>query len=205
MPDHLGKPFTSQELWRVLLKHLTPVSKAVIDDQSETDDLQDKLLLNFVKRNQTTDKEIVEAINAGDIKLAHRLAHTLCGNAGMIGRHELRDAARAVEIVLKDGNSVGWEAKMVIVEKELALVLRDLQPLLDEKAAAQVKSLDNMQIEALFDKLEPMLENINPECMSMLDDLHAIPEASELAALIEDFNFAAAIEELAAVRRKRGG
>jgi hypothetical protein len=32
MKDYLGKPFTTQELWKLLLKYLQPVDKALIPD-----------------------------------------------------------------------------------------------------------------------------------------------------------------------------
>jgi CheY-like chemotaxis protein len=99
MPDYLGKPFTSQELWRLLLKYLKPVGSSAIsvDEQShKEDDLQKKLEIRFVKCNQNKYTEISEALSSGDIKLAHRLAHTLKGNAGQIGRWGLHDAASKV-------------------------------------------------------------------------------------------------------------
>ena len=129
MLDYVGKPFTSQELWRVLLKYLRNMNcpdaagipiKAVCGKQSITtrsknadekiteyiDDnidsaLQKKLKITFAKNNQGRFDEIASAVKSGDIKLAHRLAHTLKGNAGQIGESNLQNAAAKVESLLK--------------------------------------------------------------------------------------------------------
>jgi len=41
-----------------------------------------------------------------------------------------------------------------------------------------------------------MLENINPECVNLLDEIRAIPGAEELARQIEDYDFEAAAQTL---------
>lgn len=48
---------------------------------------------------------IGEAIGRGDTRLAHRLAHTLAGAAGMIGARALRQRAGALELALSQGGS----------------------------------------------------------------------------------------------------
>ena len=63
--------------------------------------LFEKLKLSFVKNNQTTYADIALAVESGDIKLAHRLAHTLKGNAGQIGMSGLQKAASDVEELLR--------------------------------------------------------------------------------------------------------
>jgi len=62
IPDYLGKPFTSQELWKCLIKYLPVVSISDIDvkQQTEEDDKSQKQLkIYFVKNNfwnNATDK-----------------------------------------------------------------------------------------------------------------------------------------------------
>jgi signal transduction histidine kinase/HPt (histidine-containing phosphotransfer) domain-containing protein len=196
IPDYLGKPFTTQELWRILLKYLTPVSSSATDEHDDDEDLQEKLRLNFVKNNHAIQSEIIQAVAAGDTKLAHRLAHTLKGNAGMIGEAGLRDAAAEIEALLKDGIASIWENKMNILESELEQVLERLRPLLDEKPQKVPQTLDAGQTLALFEKLGPMLDNINPECVNLLDEIRAVPGAEELARQIEDYDFIAAAKTL---------
>jgi len=133
----VGKPFTSQEMWRCLLKYLTPVSVSVVkeDDQKRDNDfLRKKLRINFVRNNQAKFGEITGAIDAGDIKLAHRLAHNLKGNAGLIGKAGLQNSAAVVEGLLKDG-TIPAAVQMRSLETELNAVLDEFKPLLYEPAA----------------------------------------------------------------------
>jgi HPt (histidine-containing phosphotransfer) domain-containing protein len=90
--DCVSKPFTSGELWTCLLKYLTPVrwegargSRYARGDAK----LHRKLMARFVTDNGAKYAEIVKAMDAGDAKLAHRLAHTLKGNAGLLGEIRL--------------------------------------------------------------------------------------------------------------------
>ncbi|MDR3000195.1 MAG: response regulator [Fibromonadaceae bacterium] len=207
MPDCLGKPFTTQELWQVLLKYFTPLSSELIDDIDEYCENEEQLKmmqLNFYKNNQTVHLEIAEAVAAGDTKLAHRLAHTLKGNAGMLGKVGLKNAALDVESLLKEGAASIWESKMSKLESELMLVLEELKPQFDDSPAApkEIRVLDAEQTQALFDKLEPMLENINPGCIKLLDDIRAVPGTEELVLQIERFNFKEAAKTLAGLKEK---
>jgi CheY-like chemotaxis protein len=205
MPDCLGKPFTSQELWRVLLKYLKPISNIFADEHEGVAELQKSLRVNFVKNNENILNEISAAVAAGDTKLAHRLAHTLKGSAGLIGKTDLQRAAADVEALLKDGIASVWENKMKHLETELTLVLNELKALNRRAAAkAEVKALDDRQIQELLEKLEHMLENINPECVELLDDIRAVPGADELVRQIEDYDFESAALTLAEFKEKRG-
>ncbi|MDR3020276.1 MAG: response regulator, partial [Treponema sp.] len=120
MPDCLAKPFTSQELWEILLKYLTPVSSELIDahiDEYDDDKEQQRMIqLYFYRNNQTMHNEIAEAFTAGNTKLAHRLAHTLKGNAGLLGKTGLKNAASNVEALLRDGVTSIWETRMNILK-----------------------------------------------------------------------------------------
>ena len=196
MSDCVGKPFTTQELWRCLLKYLTPVSVSIENDADltrENDELQIKLQIKFVKDSQTRLREITEAIAANDITLAHRLAHTLKGNAGQICKTALQNIAAGIEALLKNG-TIPDNEHIELLESELNLVIEELKPLLTEVTA---KTMSEQQTRALFEKLQPMLENINPECVNLLGEIRAIPGTKELAKQIEDYDFASAARTLA--------
>ncbi|MCL2068791.1 MAG: ATP-binding protein, partial [Oscillospiraceae bacterium] len=206
MPDCLGKPFNAQELWRVLLKYLTPVSLVPKGGQEQvSEEMQKKLMINFVKNNQNIHEEIDRAVAAGDMKLAHRLAHTLKGNAGLIGKTELKNAAADVESLIRDGADSIWDSKMNRLKAELESVFKEFEPLLEEHAPKEeIKPLTEEQTLALFDKLTPMLEDINPECISLVDEIRAVPGGEELARHIEGFDFDAAAVTLAGLKKERG-
>ena len=222
MPDCLGKPFTSQELWRTLLKYLTPVSGSRIKEDVqdwEGEGLSRKLLISFIKNNLMIYTEITDALASGDIKLAHRLAHSLKGDAGQIGKTALRKAAAAVEGQLRDAAASPVrtplseaegaapaqyvsQSAMDLLKTECSLVIEELKPLLSESCPKVSKSLNREQTLALFEKLEEMLENINPECVDLIDEIRAAAGTEELARHIEDYDFERAAAALAELKGK---
>jgi signal transduction histidine kinase/CheY-like chemotaxis protein len=135
MVDCVGKPFTTQELWRCLMKYFTPVELHTVNAgqiaQME-EKIRQKIINNFVKEGHTKYTNIAEAIEAGDIKLAHRLVHTLRGLAGQIGKTLLQQAAAEVERHLKDGENSVTPHQMSILETELNAVIAEVTPLYDE-------------------------------------------------------------------------
>ncbi|MCL2055268.1 MAG: transporter substrate-binding domain-containing protein [Oscillospiraceae bacterium] len=195
--EHLGKPFTAQELWSLLMKHLPLASTPAKNTHKSDDELQRKLQKSFAKNNRAAYSDIAQAVQTGEIKLAHRLAHTLKGSAGLIGKTELRDAAAEVEYLLRGGVASIPSEKMKLLENELALVLEELSPLLDLSGAQSAKqALTSEQTGELLEKLERLLEKLSPECVDLLDEIRAIDGTEELARRIEDYDFAAAAEAL---------
>ncbi|MCL2054204.1 MAG: ATP-binding protein [Oscillospiraceae bacterium] len=203
MSDCLGKPFTSQELWRVLLKYLTPVSSSKEGENERGDEeLQNKLRRSFVKNNQAVLVEIKEALESDDIESAHRIVHTLKGSAGLIGKTSLQSIAAETEDLLKIKKLPIPADKMDALEAELNSVLEELKPFADELEATAASPLKSEQISELFERLALMIENISPECISLLDEVRAVPGAEELAGLLEDYDFNSAGQELDRLRNK---
>jgi CheY-like chemotaxis protein len=200
MSGHLGKPFTSQQFWRCLLNFLTPVGFSASDRSRRAADeaeLRRVLKHNFVTRNQQTFAEITGALAANDIKLAHRLAHTLKGNAGQIGEGALQTAAADTEAALSAGEPV--EGLLGILETELSAVLEKLAPLL-ARAETPPPTADNARLLALTEGLEELLADNNTECLDRLDELRKLEGTEELVKHMEDFSFEKALEVLRALR-----
>ena len=210
MSDYLGKPFTSQDLLRCLIKYLPVTSYSALEkDQqaSEDEKLIERMRLDFVKNNQNTFFNIDNAVKAGDIKLAHRIAHSLKSNAGQIGERELQKAAAAAEIMLEFGR---FESKipenerikinfdiLKTLEKELLLGLKKLSPLLQRYNNQKIYKINDVKkILEILKKLEPLIKNKNPECEDLIDDVLSIPDSEELVARIENYNFKQAAAEL---------
>ena len=206
MLDYLGKPFTSQDLWKCLLKYFSVVSYTVmpedIHNKQETQSLN-QLRLYFACSNDDTIEKITKALNDHDIKLAYRLVHTLKGNAGQIGETMLQKAASTIEELIKKDDISGAGAQLVYLETELRTVIKKLEPLKNEaNEKSKSKITDPQKIEQIFTDLEQMLVKSNPECMKFLDDIRAIPGAEELANYVQDFEFKNAVNEL--VKLKEG-
>ena len=211
MRDCLGKPFTSQELWKCLIKFIPVVYYSAVDkirDDRENEKLLKQAQINFARNNQTTYSQITSAAEIGSFELARRLAHTLKSNAGQIGAVRLQAAAAQLENMFAEGKAPLNKAEMKILEIEIKSVLDDLAPLLAEFDAAraeksvQTRFTDAKKILEILDKLEPFLKNKNPECEDLLDDILAIPGAEELAHQIEKFNFKQAAEELIKLKKE---
>jgi signal transduction histidine kinase/CheY-like chemotaxis protein/ABC-type amino acid transport substrate-binding protein len=213
MNDCVGKPFTTQELWHCLLKYITPANKAFAAsnmhasiDKDADEKLHKRLLIDFVKDNKKKFDEIVEAINNDDIKLAHRLAHTLKSTAGLIGKISLQNAANDIEKMLKDGKDNTTKASMDILKFELNTVLKDLMPLL-EKSVKLTKTTENLSEKetlVLIEKLEHLLKSGNPECLELSEKLNSIPGSENLIELMENFDFGPAAAALADLKKGLG-
>ena len=211
--DCVGKPFSSHELWNCLMKYLVPVNFEDVqkDENAQEDtDFHRGLEALFVRRNRDKYKEILKALEDNDIKLAHRLAHTLKSNAGQIGKSILQQAAANVEQLLKDGKSMIPQGLLVLLETELQAVLDELSPVLEgirhgEDPAQPSGKLDSRSALELLDKLKPMLEMGNPECCELCGSLRMIEGNDELvqklARQIEDFDFEPAIVTLGELKK----
>jgi signal transduction histidine kinase/CheY-like chemotaxis protein len=125
--DCISKPFTSQELWRCLLKYLTlPQIEKSQEEEDYDEALRKELMADFVKDNQNTFSEIVNALNFKDIKLAHRLVHTLKSTSALIGKSSLQNIALAIEEKFREGKTEPTPEDLQILERELNQDLKDL-------------------------------------------------------------------------------
>jgi len=208
MDGCVGKPFTPRELWRCLLNHLEPVgySDTRQDLQGREDDkLLKQLRTGFVKNNQLRYDEIAGAINAGDINLAFRLAHSLKSNAGLIGKTALQKAAASIESALSDGVSKVTDAQLCELKAELDIALDELSPLLtssNELPDTQFAALDSVSVQILIEELEPLLKSGNTDCLKFIDVLRQVPGSEGLIQQLEDFDFSPALSTLAALKEK---
>jgi len=201
MDDYVGKPFTSQELWRCLLKYFKSVSFTSADENKKIDtELQKQLKTDFVTNNQSRFNEIKNALDTNDITLAHRLVHTLKSNAGLIGKTALQKAAVKVEAALKGGENRVTDEQINVLQIELSSALDDLSPYLAEAAGYTqpdtTANFDAVIVRKVLEELEPLLNSGNPECLKMIDDLRGLPGSGELIRQMEDYDFDAAANAL---------
>jgi len=210
MVDYVGKPFTSQELWRCLMKYLTPLDWKVEDKTSllQSDEkLKQKLITNFIKNNTGIFSEITTALNDGDIKLAHRLVHTLKSNAGQLKNEALQKISDEVEDNLKDGKNLTTKEQLDTLNAALESALAEFNSQVSEqsqsadmKQAPQDKPLDTAEMLEVLTKLETMLKEGDSECMELIEELQVFPCCSLLIEQIEEFDYKSAIETLSALR-----
>lgn len=88
-------------------------------------DLAKRLSKDFVKNYKKSAQTRKKALSTGDIKTAHRLAHTVKGSACLVKKQALAKAAETVENILAKGKLQLAEA-LSAVEEELKLVLEGI-------------------------------------------------------------------------------
>jgi len=129
--DCVGKPFTSQELWRCLLKYLNPVSGGTIMDRIDSPEadmeFQNSLKKYFIKSNLNCYEDMCRALDQGDIKTAHRIMHSLKSNAGQIKKMRLQTIAADLEFQLMGETNTITQAQMAELKEELDAVLAELK------------------------------------------------------------------------------
>ena len=203
MVDYVGKPFTSQELWRCLMKFFIPISwKKENKTRRAKDDakLKQKIVKNFIKNNSGIFDEISNALICGDIELAHRLAHTLKGNAAQLDKTSLVQISDEIEDCLLSGENLVTEQQLDRLKTELDKVLEEFKLISgqssQQKTEISEKPLDTATIKELIYELEPMLNESDTECIARLDRYSLIPGSKKLIQQIEEFNFTEALETL---------
>jgi CheY-like chemotaxis protein len=199
----LGKPYTSQELWRCLMKYLqvagyTNISRSAkkMDDEKAIH----KLRFDFVKNYQNIIADIVKAADDGDIKLAHRLAHTLKGYASQIGEKTLTGLAAAVEDrlhtdkIINDDEISSLEDELRSVLKRLELLTADIMVLQVSQTAEPVSVEEQL---VLLKELKSLLKEKSVNSLHYTNTLRIMYGMGELADLIEDYDFTEALQMLA--------
>jgi len=217
MSDCVGKPFTSQELWRCLLKYIKPLTgasaagknlKAEIPLDKDLE-FKKSLQKTFLKSNKERYKEITALLDSGDIKTAYRLVHSLKGNAGQLGISSLQNAALDVEHSLRDEKNLVSSEQLSRLKNELDAALAELAIKTASSGEepvkpAQVQPLDAQAARELLEKLEPMLMSGDPESCDLAEDLRAIEGSETLIRQIEDYEFELALVALGDLRKKLG-
>jgi len=204
MCDIVGKPFKSQELWQCLLRHLVPVDMKDEDSvQREQDDekLRIRMRINFIRYNKNKYSEIRDALRKADIKLAHRLAHTLKSNAAQLNKTLLQQAAEKVEKSLEDGTNQTTQQQLKVLEIELSAVLAELEPLVNEaeQSRATKEPIDIEKASNLLDDVGKLLDDGDPESLEYIEELESVPGSEDLIRQMENFEFetaAVALEKL---------
>jgi signal transduction histidine kinase/CheY-like chemotaxis protein len=193
--DYICKPFTSQELWKCLVKHLCVDELNIVDEKTqheENEKMQKQLKVRFVKSNHKLFAKIMQALNTGDSKTAHRLVHTLKSNAGQIGELKLQALAQIVETKLIGGLNLLSGKNISELEAELKIVISKLMPLLTEDNDF-TSYVGTDKTRELFKTLKPLLIDKDAECLNYVEELRAIPGTKELAEQIGDYNFSDAL------------
>jgi len=207
MVDYVGKPFTSQELWRCLMKFFTPISwkKEDITEQAlEENKLKNRLIKSFLRNNKDIYRNLTNALDLKEFKLAHRLVHTLKSNAAQLDKALLAQAAEEIEECLHNRSNQLTTQQMDKLKSELDVVIAEFEQVTsntkDQKSDETKTLADVNDALNLIDELESLLKDNNTDCVEYIDKLDILPGSDMLIQQIEEFDFPAALETLTEIK-----
>ena len=171
-----------------------------------------RLLDKFASSNTRFSQTFTAALDAGDLGLAARLAHTLRGTAGTIGANGVWQAATELELACNQGRARAQQMSVLAqVTRELSPVLAGLATLAAPVAAAAPMPAvsaaalqeNHAQVRQLTDQLRTLLEDSDSDAVgvgeALRDAARGRPGESELAVIMEavgDYRFDEALEAL---------
>ena len=200
--DFLSKPVNASELRDTVRRHL-PTGKIEADAAGKKtkakfymeEELRRKTIVTFVKENEDTYRKIADSLSSGDIKTAHRIAHTLKSSAGYLGKKELQEVASSLEQSLQDMRAGHTPEQLAVLERELAKALDEYRAIVIEeesgKSGPAVKG--DKEVEALLLELEPLLKKNDFGAVDYVEELRDIAGMEKLAGLIDDYDFDGAL------------
>ena len=160
-----------------------------------------RVLARFRKEYRNAAAAIRDAVEAGDVQLAQRLAHTLKGAAGMIEALALQAQAQALEQALRQGGDPALP--LARLERALDGVMRELDAL--EGAPPGPAAPPGEEGGEAAAKLRALLEDGNGDAVDLVRQAAAslTRELGEdryrrVAAAIEVFDFEGALARLSA-------
>jgi len=202
--DFIAKPIDSNELREIVRQHLPPGKIRTGNGPNQQNRLNQeeelfrKAAIVFVKENVNTSKKITGALNSGDVKTAHRIAHTLKSGAGYLGRKELQDAALSLETSLQAEPPDFTAEQLAGLENELEKALREFEPLLKEAESEKpdAAQISDTELAALLAELKPLLEKGDFSASGYVEKLQSVAGMEELAERIDDYDFEGALKIL---------
>jgi len=199
MSDILGKPFTSQELWRCLLKYLQPISMSAAENEvalEDTDEFKLELVAQFVKNSSNVYNDIINCLASGDVAAAHRLAHNLKSHSGLLKQQKLQAIAARVEASLTNGVNRATEADLNELREEHSIVLQEITPIAESVETSNVVEFDKEAFQVWGTELVQLLKDSNFECMGYIDRAKSVPDGDKLVQCLENMDMADALGEL---------
>jgi signal transduction histidine kinase/DNA-binding response OmpR family regulator/HPt (histidine-containing phosphotransfer) domain-containing protein len=146
-----------------------------------------QLLLKFAHHHAHTGDEIRAALQAGDLELAVRLAHTLKGVSGNIGANPLHQAARELEGALKE-RQPEWTVSLENCERLLRQVVEAIATLepAPETPPAEAAVLDWTALAPLIERLRALLQEDDMDAVAVVAELGTRVQGTPLAQPVQD-------------------
>jgi PAS domain S-box-containing protein len=179
-------------------------------------ELYRRLCAGFCEDHGEDIVKIRDALAAGDLELARRLAHTLKSTAGLIGAEKPQRIAADIEAALAEGR-VNLTEEIKRLEQELRELMVELakdKAVEPGPAAGDPGGVPDSPVSAgpgagieLCGRLEPLLKSGDTRSLELLDEITRTlapvnGEGKNLVKQIEDFDFPAAFNTLQEIRHR---
>jgi len=172
------------------------------EDFMKSENLYDEAYKDFARNQKNTMSEMVTSIDTGDLKTAHRLAHTLKGLAAIINEKELEALARNAEDALREEKlPTEIDALNIEIDRVLAMIADRIKNEVSSVPIISIEDIDKTSAKQLFDKVEELLGSKRGAVVNLTDELAAIPQTEALIAHIDDLEFEPALESLKEIRK----
>jgi signal transduction histidine kinase/DNA-binding NarL/FixJ family response regulator/HPt (histidine-containing phosphotransfer) domain-containing protein len=230
MNDFISKPIDASDLNAKLIKWLKPErivrfelakgdsrsgpeTDAVIDRQAGIrraggdETLYGQICASFLRDHGGDFAGIRDALEAGDLSGAHRLAHTLKSVAGLIGAGPLRRTAMELEESLVRENVEDARGQLKFLERNLEAVKAELgSPASGGESRTEGEELP---LSVLCDRLFPLLKSGNTLSLDLVKKhrgtlMSLDGKGGILVQQIENFEFPAALATLEEIHRSAG-
>ncbi len=187
--------------------------KVALKGAGGNDKLLYQVLMNFLHDHEDDAHALRKALKENDLELAQRIAHTLKGVAGAIGACELRPAAIAMDAAIRSRASNSYWRLLDRLENTLSLVTHSLKWLEQHEPDIVVPSadekLDEVSIQELIDRLETMVQDLDPDAEEvgialrrMIGSSAGQSLAEELVSQLANFDFENAQDTLCQLKQK---
>ena len=230
MNDHIAKPIDVNHLFSTLAHWVKPVaptseiphSCAMLSEMEiphlagvdaalarlDGDAQLYRMLLESFRDEQAYDVEhLREAVGAGDLETATRLAHTLKGLAITVGADRLFMTAGKLELALMDGEHDRAKELSTKAEEDLKALVAEIDRVLPrhpDKTSPPARIHSSAQLTPLLRNLSQLLTNDDTQNAAMFQDGTVESDFQHLGNLVAQLNFAAAHESLRHITRKLG-
>ena len=165
------------------------------------------VLEKFIHNQNQTVRSIQDAIAAGELKTAERLAHTLKGIAGTIGATALAKSARQLEGAIRKNDSGSYPRLIAITEDGLAQAIASASDYLHAHAAEAGAVVpdgeqDAVQLGMLLEQLTAQLEAFDANAANTMRQINrqivglaAAPLFAKLDRCISNYDYENALAE----------
>jgi len=213
-----GSPEESSQPSQVLPDHLDGIDiSSGLKRMAGNRRLYRKLLLRFRQEQSGAVEEIRAAVQADDLGLAHRIAHTVKGVAGNLGANELHAVASGIDAAFSRKDLEEVDERLPLMEHELQRLRAAILPMESTKDTAKQHPAEGRHVDLTHvqDGMERLAEFLRENSVDAQQELGALirfvegskHEASfkEISDLVSEYEFEGALDKLSQLRRPEHG